>query len=109
MSLVPDENKSVSLREYARRRGVSLQAVQCAIASGRLHVTLDSEGKPKLKPAIADLEWEANTKHEHHPSILHVKFSGKFLMKDWVNQLQMKRKCQTSPKTSPCPTTSLGP
>ena len=48
----------VSLREYARRRGVSHTAVQKAIASGRIGTepdgTIDSDR--------ADLEWEANTR-----------------------------------------------
>ena len=48
----------VSLREYARHRGVSHTAVQKAIASGRIGTepdgTIDSDR--------ADLEWEANTR-----------------------------------------------
>ena len=48
----------VSLREFARRRGVSLTAVQKAIASGRIHKEPDGT----IDPVRADAEWEANTR-----------------------------------------------
>jgi hypothetical protein len=47
----------VSLRAYAKHRGVSLRAVQKAIQSGRIRPT--PEGK--LDPAQADADWERNT------------------------------------------------
>ena len=46
----------ISLREYARRRGVSLAAVQKSIKSGRISTV---EGK--IDPAVADIQWEQNT------------------------------------------------
>lgn len=67
MTVVLENPELISLREYARRRSVSLQAVQRAIASNRISVVLDAEGKPKINPATADLEWEKNTKHQHRP------------------------------------------
>ncbi len=48
----------ISLRAYARHRGVSLTAVQKAIASGRIGTELDGT----IDPGRADLEWEANTR-----------------------------------------------
>ena len=48
----------VSLREYARRRGVSHTAVQKAIASGRIGTEPDGT----IDPDRADLDWEANTR-----------------------------------------------
>ncbi len=54
----------MSLSEYARRRGVSVEAVSKAVKAGRLRgsiVTVD--GKPKIADAeLADHEWEANTR-----------------------------------------------
>ncbi|MBI2818135.1 MAG: hypothetical protein HYX72_14465 [Acidobacteria bacterium] len=47
----------VSLRAYARHRGVSLKAVQKAIESGRITKTPDG----KIDPERADAEWERNT------------------------------------------------
>lgn len=53
----------MSLREYARRRGVSLYAVQTAIASGRVTaVRRDEAGKVVAIDAVAaDAQWAANT------------------------------------------------
>ena len=36
-------SQKVSLREYARMRGVRLNAVQTAISSGRIHKTADGK------------------------------------------------------------------
>lgn len=47
----------VSLREFARQRGVSLAAVQKAIATGRIHKLPDG----KIDPKAAGAEWDANT------------------------------------------------
>lgn len=47
----------VSLRAYARHRGVSLKAVQKAIESGRITKTPDG----KINPEQADAEWARNT------------------------------------------------
>jgi phage terminase Nu1 subunit (DNA packaging protein) len=46
----------IGLREYARRRGVSLGAVQKAVKSGRI-VLLDG----KIDPEVADIQWARNT------------------------------------------------
>ena len=48
---------AVSLRGYARHRGVSLKAVQKAIEAGRIQTT--AEGKIDVEQADAD--WERNT------------------------------------------------
>lgn len=63
----------MSLREYAKRRGCALRAVQVAIESGRLQKSLGTElfrGSPTTRiadPDLADREWEANT----NPSYQH--------------------------------------
>jgi len=61
---VTGEAKPLSLRAYARRRGVSAEAVSKAVASGRL---LDSvvvvDGQRKIAdPELADREWADNTR-----------------------------------------------
>ncbi len=54
---------SVSLREYARRRGVSHTAVQKAVAAGRISTEPDGT----IDPDRADIEWEANTRQAQDP------------------------------------------
>ena len=49
--------QKVSLREYARIRGVRLNAVQTAINSGRIHKTADG----KIDVEEANKEWFMNT------------------------------------------------
>lgn len=49
--------QKVSMREYARIRGVRLNAVQTAIASGRIHKTPDG----KIDVDEANKEWFMNT------------------------------------------------
>ena len=53
----------VSLREYARRRGVSHVAVMKAIRAGRL--TPEPDGT--LDPAKADAQWDENTDPAQRP------------------------------------------
>jgi hypothetical protein len=50
-------NKQVSLREYARMRGVRLNAVQTAVNSGRIHKTANG----KIDVEQANKEWFMNT------------------------------------------------
>ncbi len=49
--------QKVSLREYARIRGVRLNAVQTAVNSGRIHKTADG----KIDVEEANKEWFMNT------------------------------------------------
>lgn len=57
MSLARARKKElISLREYARRRGVSHMAVQRAVNSGRI-----STVNGKIDPEQADREWRENT------------------------------------------------
>lgn len=58
---------TVGVREYARQRGVSAEAVSKAIKAGRLaqSVTFDGKGRPKIDPAVADGEWDAFTSPTH--------------------------------------------
>ncbi len=51
----------LSLRAYAKHRGVALQAVQKAIASGRIQTTKDAKGRVAIDPVAADESWEAST------------------------------------------------
>lgn len=48
----------MSLRAYAKHRGVSLAAVQKALQSGRIRIGADG----KLDAAAADADWSRNTK-----------------------------------------------
>jgi pyruvate/2-oxoglutarate dehydrogenase complex dihydrolipoamide acyltransferase (E2) component len=49
---------SMSLRAYARHRGVALSAVQKAIATGRIHPEPDSS----IDPIKADAQWDRHTR-----------------------------------------------
>lgn len=54
----------LTLTAYAKHRGVSKMAVSRAVKVGRLResVTRDDRGRPQIAdPAVADLEWDANT------------------------------------------------
>lgn len=58
----------MSLRAYAKRRGVTPMAVSFAVRDGRLveSVARDKFGQPKISdPDLADREWDANTSAEH--------------------------------------------
>lgn len=50
-------SEKVSMREYARRRGVRLNAVQTAVKSGRIHKTADG----RIDVDEANKEWFMNT------------------------------------------------
>ena len=50
----------LSLRAYAKHRGVVMSAVQKAIQSGRIATTPDG----KIDSDIADAEWKANTRQQ---------------------------------------------
>lgn len=57
-------SKPLSLREYAKHRGVSAPSVMRAIRGGRLRACLviGADKKPKIGDvALADQEWTANT------------------------------------------------
>lgn len=56
--------KLISLRAYAKQRGVSAEAVSKAVSSGRLRESVAIvDGQPKIRdPELADREWEANTR-----------------------------------------------
>lgn len=66
------EAKPTSLREYARHRGVSAEAVRKAIASGRLRDSVVRvDGVPKIADVdLADREWAAGTRPrvDHEPA-----------------------------------------
>lgn len=51
----------LSLRAYARHRGVTLRAVQKAIESGRIATVKDDKGRPKIDQAAADKSWQEMT------------------------------------------------
>ncbi len=52
----------ISLRAYARHRGVSLAAVQKAIAANRISTIPDSKGRNKIDATVADIQWAKNTR-----------------------------------------------
>lgn len=51
----------ISPRAYAELRGVSRQAVEQAIAEGRISVKKAEDGRALLDPDVADKEWDRNT------------------------------------------------
>jgi phage terminase Nu1 subunit (DNA packaging protein) len=58
------KSKPLSLRAYAKHRGVSAEAVSKAITEGRLRESVTRvKGAPKIADAeLADREWDANTR-----------------------------------------------
>lgn len=58
------KSKPVSLRAYARHRGVSAEAVSKAVKDGRLSESIVMvDGAPKVFDVdLADLEWRSNTR-----------------------------------------------
>lgn len=62
----------MSLRAYGRRRGVTLRAVQRAIASNRLLACLvfDARGRTQIgDPNVADAEWACNSNYARRPDL----------------------------------------
>ncbi len=60
-----DKPPPLSLRAYAKRVGVSVEAVSKAVTSGRLSASVvrDERGAPKIGDVeLADREWAANTR-----------------------------------------------
>ena len=53
--------KYLSLRAYAKHRGVTLRAVQKAIESGRILTVKDDQGRPKINPEESDKRWAEMT------------------------------------------------
>lgn len=52
----------MGLREYARHRGCAVSAVAKAINEGRISVILDEQGRKRIDPEVADIQWEKNTR-----------------------------------------------
>ena len=46
---------------YARHRGCDEKAVRKAVAEGRIS-TIERDGKQLIDPAVADIQWAANTR-----------------------------------------------
>ena len=55
---------AMSLRQYAKHRGVALSAVQKAIKTGRISTLPGGQ----VDPAVVDVEWERNTK-QYAPAV----------------------------------------
>jgi hypothetical protein len=52
----------VSLREYARMRGLDKESVRLAVHDGRLSKSVTKKGtRYDIDPEVADQEWKANT------------------------------------------------
>lgn len=58
-----DTNMSnlISPAEYARRRGVSREAVSKAIDKGRISTIAGNNGRKMIDPEVADIQWAKNT------------------------------------------------
>ena len=48
------------MRQYAKHRGVSPEAVSKAVKTGRLSTVTDEKGNRKIDPVVADREWFSN-------------------------------------------------
>ncbi len=72
----PKPPRPLSLRSYARRRGVSPEAVSKAITDGRLRDSVVMVGgAPKIADAeLADREWEANSRPRVAAAIDHTEY-----------------------------------
>lgn len=55
----------VTAAEYARRRGITQEAVRRAIQNGRLveSIVTNERGRQRIIPSLADAEWDKNTQH----------------------------------------------
>lgn len=53
--------KLLSMRQYAKHRGVSAEAVSKAVKKGRITCKRDEKGRALIDPEVADREWEANS------------------------------------------------
>lgn len=53
----------MTMRQYAKHRGVHHSSVSDAVAAGRIPF-LDAYGKKLIDPIVADQEWDLNTQHE---------------------------------------------
>jgi phage terminase Nu1 subunit (DNA packaging protein) len=53
--------KLLTQAQYARHRGVSRAAVSQAISAGRISLVLGPDGTKGIDPAVADVQWAANT------------------------------------------------
>lgn len=51
----------LSFRGYAKRRGVSPEAVSKAVETGRISTVNDVQGRRKIDPEVADIQWKAKT------------------------------------------------
>jgi hypothetical protein len=51
----------ISQAEYARRRGVSQEAVRKAAAKKRITLLPDANGRLMVDPEVADIQWAKNT------------------------------------------------
>lgn len=51
----------ISPAEYARRRGVSREAVSKAIDTGRISTVQGDTGRKMIDPEVADIQWAKNT------------------------------------------------
>lgn len=58
----------VTAAEYARRRGITQEAVRKAIQGGRLVecVVTNERGRQRIIPSVADAEWDKNTQHHRN-------------------------------------------
>lgn len=52
----------LTVTEYARRRGCDEKAVRRAIAENRITVILDAQGRKRIDPEVADIQWAKNTR-----------------------------------------------
>lgn len=69
--MTTDQAVPISLRAYAKLRGVSAMSVSRAVSAGRLKASVvrDEHGQPKIADvALADREWEAATDYSKAPA-----------------------------------------
>lgn len=52
----------MTVSAYARHRGCDEKAVRKAIAEIRITPIVDANGKRRIDPAVADIQWEKNTR-----------------------------------------------
>ena len=89
----------MSLRAYAKHRGVAMSAVQKAIRTGRITTATDG----KIDPAQGDAEWERNTapRPRHRKSITPGRTAGR-------TALQVPRQAGTGPQPALDPSSPGG-
>ncbi len=66
----------MSMRSYAKYRGVSPQAVSKAVAAGRITTEVDANGERKINSEVADQQWASNSNQSRKTTPTRAEMAG---------------------------------